>query len=798
MRQRIAAIVLALLAIALLAPAVPARSAQPAPPPAAAFGVNTHIASRHPVFETLATPVAAAAELGVGIVREDFQLARIQPAPGRFDWNWHDRVVELFRARGVEVIGLLNGPTPAWAAAGSGPFAAPDPAAFARFAQEAAARYRGKVRYWQVWNEPDSARYWQPRPDPAAYAALLKAAYPAIKAGNPDAVVLAAGVVSPQPAVSFYQALADNGAWGAFDVIAIHPYTEPRGPEEGQIDVAGVGAIRGLADRLGPKPIWATEVGWSSGPADRTDGQGAPVDEAAQANLLVRAAVMLRAAGVERVLWYKLKDTDPGRNLYGLIRGDGATARYDAAFRKPAFRALQVLAAQLATAGEATRLDLGAAQTVLDFEQPFSWRRGNEPNGTLTQSGEQVHGGAAAARLAYSFPTAGNDYVVFQPRPGVAIPAGTARLGVWAYGDGSGHGLKVWLRDAEGEVLQVRLGPVGGPSWQLLAAPLGGEVAPSDVIAGGRNRRLDGALTLTALVLDDDPNQASGGGVIFLDDLTAFTGPDAYGVRFAKGDGAVDVVWSPGSAQVTIPTRSAEAARVGVGGEAGAEPARDGRLALTVGPAPLYLSHLPAPPDAARAAPAPAAPTTDQRCFAETGQCIAGRIREYWEQNGGLAVFGFPIAPQRAETIEGRPIEAQWFERNRLELHPENPRPYDVLLGRLGADALARQGRDWQAFPKSGELPGCRFFPATGHSVCGPILARWRAAGVELDGRPGTSEAESLALLGLPLSPLQTETIAGRQLQVQWFERGRLELHPENPPPFDVLLGLLGREVLGQ
>src|SRR5829696_3225760 len=90
-----------------------------------------------------------------------------------------------------------------------------------------------------------------------------------------------------------------------------------------------------------------------------------------------------------------------------------------------------------------------------------------------------------------------------------------------------------------------------------------------------------------------------------------------------------------------------------------------------------------------------------QRCFPETSFCIAGRIREFWEQNGGLAVFGFPIAAQQEELIEGQPFQAQWFERTRLELHPENARPYDVLLWRLGATRLEQQSRDWFAFPKS-------------------------------------------------------------------------------------------------
>lgn len=586
MRQPLPLLVLALLALSLLVAASPARSA----PPAGAFGVNSHIASRHPVYASLAAPVDVVAGLGGGIAREDFQFGRVQPARGSFDWNWHDKVVELLAARGVEVLGVLNGPTPAWAAQGSGQFAAPDPQAFARFAQQAAARYKGKVRYWQVWNEPDSARYWQPAPDPAAYAALLKAAYPAIKAGNPDAQVLAAGLVSPQPAAGFLQQLHAAGAWDAFDIIAVHPYTDPLGPEEGQIDVAGVGAVRGLAATLGPKPIWATEFGWSTGPSDRA---AAGVDEATQANYLLRGSLLLRAAGVERVIWYNFKDSPGARNLYGLVRSDPGTARYDGEVQKPALRAFQVMAGQLAGAGEATRLDLGSQAAVLDFEQPLAWRRGNQPNGTLTQSGEQVRSGAAAARLAYSFPSARNDFVVFLPPSPIALPAGASRLGVWVYGDGSGHGLKAWLRDAQGEVLQVRLGPVGGPGWQFVAAGLGAEVARGDVISGGRNRRLDPPLSLTALVLDDDPDSFAGSGVIYLDDMAAATGPDRYGVRFAAGSEVVDVLWAPSPAEVTIATRSAEARRVSATGAESIEPARDGRITLTVGPEPVYLRHTP-------------------------------------------------------------------------------------------------------------------------------------------------------------------------------------------------------------
>ena len=92
-------------------------------------------------------------------------------------------------------------------------------------------------------------------------------------------------------------------------------------------------------------------------------------------------------------------------------------------------------------------------------------------------------------------------------------------------------------------------------------------------------------------------------------------------------------------------------------------------------------------------------------CFAETGYCIAGPIRDFWERNGGLMVFGFPITPQQPELAEGRPTQVQWFERSRLELHPENAPPYDVLIGRMGADRLTQQRRNWKTFPRGAADP---------------------------------------------------------------------------------------------
>jgi endonuclease YncB( thermonuclease family) len=185
-----------------------------------------------------------------------------------------------------------------------------------------------------------------------------------------------------------------------------------------------------------------------------------------------------------------------------------------------------------------------------------------------------------------------------------------------------------------------------------------------------------------------------------------------------------------------------------------------------------------------------------EQCFVETGYCIDGPIAEFWNKQGGLPVFGFPIGPAETITIDGKQITQQNFERQRIEYHPSNAKPYDILLGRLGADVLTGQGRDWYAFGKSGNQPGCMYFAQTDQSVCGLVLERWKATGIELDGRSGLTDAERLALHGLPLSGLVTETLSdGRQYQVQWFERTRIELHPQNQPPYHIQQGLLGREL---
>jgi hypothetical protein len=99
--------------------------------------------------------------------------------------------------------------------------------------------------------------------------------------------------------------------------------------------------------------------------------------------------------------------------------------------------------------------------------------------------------------------------------------------------------------------------------------------------------------------------------------------------------------------------------------------------------------------------------------------CISGPIRAYWERNGSLPVFGFPLGPQREELTEGRSIQVQWFQRDRLEIQADGT----LTAGRLGARFLELTGRPWFFNEGGMATPGCRLVPQTGYSICGAILA---------------------------------------------------------------------------
>lgn len=192
----------------------------------------------------------------------------------------------------------------------------------------------------------------------------------------------------------------------------------------------------------------------------------------------------------------------------------------------------------------------------------------------------------------------------------------------------------------------------------------------------------------------------------------------------------------------------------------------------------------------------PARAQSSTLCFKNIpgiGSCISDRFLEYWNQNGGLSVFGYPLTPAFEQRTPEGTFLVQYFERQRFELHPENRRPYDVLLGRLGDEMLRRQGRDWRSEPTNPSDPNCWTAPQTGRSLCDPFMRYWNDQYLR-----GLSPTDgSLALWGLPLTDARVERNPdGSTVSTQWLERARYEYHPNNPRPYQVLLGRLGAEVL--
>jgi serine/threonine protein kinase len=158
----------------------------------------------------------------------------------------------------------------------------------------------------------------------------------------------------------------------------------------------------------------------------------------------------------------------------------------------------------------------------LNFENFGSWARGDEPNGEFVRSSEQARSGQYSAKLSYSFPTPGNDYVVFLQTND--IPGTPNALQVWVYGDGSGHFFNAWIIDAGGQTWQVPFGQLFHTGWrQMTGYILVGQRWPWAHISGPNNEQVDYPIRFRGFVLDDYADAYVGQGVIYIDDLTVAT-----------------------------------------------------------------------------------------------------------------------------------------------------------------------------------------------------------------------------------------------------------------------------------
>ena len=209
-------------------------------------------------------------------VRLMIPWAGVEQVQNQFDWSKVDRTVNAAAAKNMAVIGIINA-TPAWAVAPNLPPITgrpASPAQYADFCAKVAARYKGKVSAYEVWNEPNGAQFFAPAPDPAGYTELLKAAYPKIKKADSSATVIG-GVLGSvidwgtwlMNPVTFLQQMYTAGAKNYMDAVSFHPYHYSLKFSDGYpianspMDQAIAMRKIMIANGDASKKIWATEYG---------------------------------------------------------------------------------------------------------------------------------------------------------------------------------------------------------------------------------------------------------------------------------------------------------------------------------------------------------------------------------------------------------------------------------------------------------------------------------------------------------------------------------------------------------
>jgi len=277
----------------------------------------------------------------VGWIRLDISWRNTERTAGVYDADniaLTDRAVALAEQAGAKV-SMVVSESPEWASGSTNPNAPPrDAADYADFVRAMAARYAGRVSAWEIWNEPNHPRFWNNAPDAAAYARLLQAAAPAVRAGDPATKVLFAGLAfnDYEYLEQVYAAAPDIG--NSFDVMATHPYTDhgqsPAVVERGldgritKSSFLGFEEVRKvMLDHGDDRPIWLTEFGWSTNSLVTHPLGG--VTEAQQAEYLGLAFAMLEEAPyVEVAVVYNFRnnywagDADTWEDQLGLLRTD--------------------------------------------------------------------------------------------------------------------------------------------------------------------------------------------------------------------------------------------------------------------------------------------------------------------------------------------------------------------------------------------------------------------------------------------------------------------------------------------
>ncbi|HBY95780.1 MAG TPA: hypothetical protein DEP84_17800, partial [Chloroflexi bacterium] len=328
-------------------------------------------------------------QAGARVNRFQLNWWDVEPSPGQRNFDLTATAVETMASAGLEVTLLLTAP-PTWARrTGSSWVPAGldrpwnDPAnPWGAFVNATVSRFKGRVHYYEIYNEPDTDQFWDGSPE--EYALLLATAYRAARAADPGTQIIMAGMAHwshPQFAEQVLHALRQLPDAAAnnyfFDVAAWHWYSRAD-QLYGRVLWA-----RDLLIRygMGTKPIWINETnipvwGAGAGPQQPTWGFGSTAEQAA---FMVQAFTNAFAAGAERVFVFRLRDNGMDET-FGLMRDDGTP--------RPAYQAYTTAARWLAGARFVAREVRGDVVLTIFRRSPdekitIAWTTGDQRSNVL-------------------------------------------------------------------------------------------------------------------------------------------------------------------------------------------------------------------------------------------------------------------------------------------------------------------------------------------------------------------------------------------------------------------------------
>lgn len=282
------------------------------------IGINHNFLSSTSLSQIQNTYIPPMLLAGIKWARYEMVMVDQQPTQGVFDFTGgnYDARVDAIRGAGLEIIALLDFysvPTWAKAAGGAGWNARPTPAVYGEWCRNVALHYKGKIRFYEMGNEPNYTIYWPSYPNYFEYLDMLIAGYNGIKAGDPDAKVISGGlggaINAPSdwiPTATFLDGLLHYGAANYYDYLAVHPYPDSIADTDINSTLNKITAWRTIQTNYGDtKPMVLTEVGRPTSSNGITDAQ-----QATWAASLFTALMGGSYDYVKFICWHNFKDDE--------------------------------------------------------------------------------------------------------------------------------------------------------------------------------------------------------------------------------------------------------------------------------------------------------------------------------------------------------------------------------------------------------------------------------------------------------------------------------------------------------